>query len=451
MLEAVFSVDDETVEISAAVGALNNLAKIIAEPVTRERVQGQSTEKRHKREDNSELVLETSWKAFSAKATLGNGNTEESKTTTSSTFVSEEKIIFHQVFLALGDLLDVTKASLYLLFDEWSSLPTDLQPYLAEFLKRSFMPHKNITVKIAAVEYRSNFSERLGSEITGFELGSDVAAVLRLDDYYVYENNPDDVSHVCLAILFGHLMTTGGTYLKTTYNVQSADDLKGGMFFDEAAFRELVRSSEGVVRDLINVFLKAAVGVYSSGRAKIEKTDVLGAARQWYQLNKVSELREDLRSQLQMIGTDVIGKGSRYFLVPATGKREPVIDGLFDARVVHLVQKNFFDALTPGESYNVYSIDYGACASLYPDKLKKINSTVRKKKTLDTLDLFGRGERIKRVIWARPKVSADNIPSITEVPYEIIPPKRKAAKKKRESAAPRKLSGRKSQLKKKKS
>jgi hypothetical protein len=59
---------------------------------------------------------------------------------------------------ALSSLLQAMAGrQLWLLLDEWSSVPSDLQPYLADLLRRSFFPVAGICVKIGALERRSHF------------------------------------------------------------------------------------------------------------------------------------------------------------------------------------------------------------------------------------------------------------------------------------------------------
>src|SRR5918998_652415 len=80
-------------------------------------------------------------------------------------------------------------ARLWLLLDEWSSIPLDLQPLLADLLRRSVLPTAGITVKIAAIERRSRFSEP-GSvgDYVGIEVGADAASAVSLDDLLTFDN-----------------------------------------------------------------------------------------------------------------------------------------------------------------------------------------------------------------------------------------------------------------------
>ena len=44
---------------------------------------------------------------------------------------------------------------IWLLIDEWSEIPIDLQPYLADLIRRTILPINSLTVKIASIEHRS--------------------------------------------------------------------------------------------------------------------------------------------------------------------------------------------------------------------------------------------------------------------------------------------------------
>jgi hypothetical protein len=70
----------------------------------------------------------------------------------------EDKIVFPALHYRLSKFLELSKTRLFILFDEWSSLPADIQPYLAEFLKRGILPVRDAVLKIASLEHRSRFT-----------------------------------------------------------------------------------------------------------------------------------------------------------------------------------------------------------------------------------------------------------------------------------------------------
>jgi hypothetical protein len=61
---------------------------------------------------------------------------------------------------------------IWLLIDEWSEIPIELQPYLADLIKRTILPINTVTVKIASIDHRSEFiliHER--GQYVGFGIG----------------------------------------------------------------------------------------------------------------------------------------------------------------------------------------------------------------------------------------------------------------------------------------
>jgi hypothetical protein len=107
----------------------------------------------------------------------------EDETTRSFQVREDDKIIFPDLHSLLGRVLKEPGAQLFILMDEWSSIPLDIQPYLAEFFKKSLLPLSDVVVKIASLEYRSNFGLHSERGLIGFEVGADVSASLDIDDY----------------------------------------------------------------------------------------------------------------------------------------------------------------------------------------------------------------------------------------------------------------------------
>jgi hypothetical protein len=287
--------------------------------------------------------------------------------TTSYAITTDENIVFPDLQNVLRRLLEVMSAHLVILLDEWSSIPLDLQPYVAEFLKRSVIPNAAITLKIASLEHRSQFSIRDENRrsLVGLEVGADISAGLDIDDYYVYDRNPDQIVQTFADVLYRHLASNIIEHLSNAYAITSGKELVRRMFVSGSAFEELARAAEGVVRDLIHIFTTAALNAHRRSRATIDRRAVLEAARQWYEQDKVKELSEPLRRVLESIISDVIGKRrARAFLMPRHLETHPMVQGLFDARVLHLLLRGYADKDNPGRRYNIYSIDYGTYVDL---------------------------------------------------------------------------------------
>lgn len=145
------------------------------------------------------------------KASRTSSGTTTSKETYRITY--QEKIHFPDLHVQLSSLLDDTKSELIGLIDEWASIPIDLQPYLAEFLRRGLLPVSRCTLKIASLEHRSSFRTRLNDNDIGLEVGADLSAGLDLDDYYVIDRNPEQVLSFYADIIFKHLQI----YLPSDY------------------------------------------------------------------------------------------------------------------------------------------------------------------------------------------------------------------------------------------
>jgi hypothetical protein len=171
----------------------------------------------------------------------------------------------HVVFGPLSRALRATAsalhpARLWLLLDEWSSVPFDLQPLLADLLRRSVLPTPGITVKIAAIERRSRFRQpSLTGNYLGIEVGADAASAVSLDDLIIFDSARSGARDRAQEF-FGQLFYNhASTQLSTMIAHPPPDpDAFIEATFCRNAFPELVRAAEGVPRDAINIAALAA-------------------------------------------------------------------------------------------------------------------------------------------------------------------------------------------------
>jgi len=111
---------------------------------------------------------------------------------------------FSLVWGKLVEALPVTR--IWILLDEWAAIPMDLQPYLADLLRRAVFPVRGMVVKIAAIEQRARFSlPGAESDYVGIEVGADAAADLDLDDFMVFGNDPEAAKKFFRELLFRHV------------------------------------------------------------------------------------------------------------------------------------------------------------------------------------------------------------------------------------------------------
>jgi hypothetical protein len=203
---------------------------------------------------------------------------------------TERRILnFSDVARALRELAaTLATRRVWLLLDEWSSVPHEIQPFLGEFLVRCVLPLQMFTVKIAAIEQQSNFRAYQPDGLTiGIELGADVAANLDLDEFMVFEQNEDKARSFFKGLLLKHL-TSGVDPEDKVAGLDTDIDLVSMAFTDRRAFDELVRAAEGVPRDVLNIAAKAAL---RAAERKVSVPDVRLAARAWFQAYKEAALR----------------------------------------------------------------------------------------------------------------------------------------------------------------
>ena len=272
---------------------------------------------------------------------------------------------FSDVARALRELANsISARRVWLILDEWSSVPAEIQPYLGAFLVRCVLPLRAFTVKIAAIEQQTRFRETLSDgSVIGLELGADVAANVDLDEFMVFEQNQLRAKAFFQGLLFKHL-TAGVDLDERVKGLVTEQDLIRLGFTDVRAFDELVRAAEGVPRDAINIAAKAAMRAFDR---KISVPDVRVAARMWFQADKEAALRsrDDALRLLNWVIDNVIKqKRARGFLVNQKSTQAPLLMALFDARVLHLLRRGYSAQDEPGERYDVYVIDYGAYVDL---------------------------------------------------------------------------------------
>lgn len=269
-------------------------------------------------------------------------------------------INFGHVQGALRNLLDVLgKPRVWVLVDEWSEIPPDLQPFLADLLRKTLLPLEGFVVKIAAIEHRATFYEsKEGGEYIGLELGADISADLNLDDFLVFDNDQDRSIQFFKSLLHRHLLASGDFA-----EIKTPDDLVQTLFTQVNAFEELVRAAEGVPRDALNLASKVATKAF--GKAS-SIPDIRVAARDWYIQDKASPVQaQPLLSEIldHIVGRVIGERRARAFMIESN-TRNPNIDRLYDARVLHILKKNVSARDDPGERFDAFKIDYGCYVDL---------------------------------------------------------------------------------------
>jgi hypothetical protein len=277
------------------------------------------------------------------------------------------------LFGPLGRSLENAAASIsphrvWILLDEWSGIPIDLQPLVADMLRRAIFPAKGFTVKIAAIERRSRFIQRAdASSYVGLELGSDTAAALNLDEHLLATEAGAGAQAFFAELLCRHIVVLAedlGVDLPS-----SAPARFLSIAFQEQAFSELVRAAEGVPRDALNIASLAAI---SAGSGPIRVNNIKVAARRYYLQDKETGIAGNSAAQDMWVRLQrevVIEKRSRTFLVRRNRDHtHPAILDLYDARLIHLLRPGLGRPSRPGVGFDGYSVDYGSYVHLMDEE-----------------------------------------------------------------------------------
>lgn len=276
---------------------------------------------------------------------------------------AEHRIHFASLFSNLKELTKELKTDVWILFDEWAEIPQELQPYLAELLRRTVLPNQNFIIKIAAIEQRTNISVTdVNSNRIGIEIGADIATTQNLDEYMVFDNDEEKSKDFFKELIYQH-------YINTIDNntLKNSDDLISVAFSQINCFTEFVRASEGIPRDAINILSIASAKANDN---KISIENIRSSARTWYSRGKEKAItsNDSAHKLILWIIDEVIGKRNARAFLLQTNKKDKLIDYLFDSRVLHIIKENISGKDTPGMRYNVYSIDYGCYVDLLNTK-----------------------------------------------------------------------------------
>ena len=368
LLDAVLA-DEELIEDGQFISRVDDLLMAITQVKICGNIE-QSTESESKTSTGAEVSLGAYLSPsphLAATASSKDGSESRESLREVRRGAEQLSINFTDIARALRKLAEaLTCRRIWLLLDEWSSIPLELQPYLGEFLVRCIFPLRHFTVKIAAIEQQTRFRTMVNGRQIGLELGADAGANVNLDDFMVYEGNEEQSRDFFLGLFYKHL--TGDPGLAAVDKLIEPNDVIRLAFSESSTFNELVRAAEGVPRDALYIAQKAA---RRAGKGKISMALVRAAARDWYQDDKARALEGNPKAQqlLQWINYEVIReKRARAFLVDEKHARDPLLLTLFDARVLHLIRHGYSAQDQAGDRYDVWLIDYGAYVDLLQTK-----------------------------------------------------------------------------------
>jgi hypothetical protein len=146
------------------------------------------------------------------------------------------------------------------------------------------------------------------------------------------------------------------------------DVLCDSVFENEAAYGELIRSSEGNPRDFLRLLGKCANSVQTESDKRITERMVFDAAISYFQEDKQPEIadRTAVIIAFEELFKLVTSKSCKVFAVSsAIGEKSDALRELWHYRFLHLVQERV-PLYSKGDlkEYDVYAMDYGKLLSL---------------------------------------------------------------------------------------
>lgn len=276
--------------------------------------------------------------------------------------IEVHRVHFGTVRNVLSEIVrNLSNRRVWIMLDEWSEIPLDIQPYLADLLRRTVFVTQGLTVKIAAIEQRTDFRITDETNYIGIEIGADAAVSLNLDEYMVFDNNSENAKTFFLNLIYKHVTPIFAS--EGIEHPQSHHHFIKNAFTQTNVFDEFVRASEGVPRDAINILALAA---QRAGNASISIPDIRNASRTWYNRNKEQAISSKPKAVelLRWIIDEVIAhRRARAFLLRSDINNK-LIDFLYDSRILHIIKQSVSGHDQPGVRYVVYSIDYGCYVDL---------------------------------------------------------------------------------------
>jgi hypothetical protein len=324
----------------------------------------QATKEGRAQTDTGAARASLSAASFSFGASSSTSDTETHETERQISGPRRYNVQFGAVSGAIKGLAAALPGRLWLILDEWSDVPLDLQPLLADLLRRCVMPVQNVSVKIGAIEQRSNFSTSDGvGGYVGFELGADIFADLELDEFMVFGNDEDTAKAFFAELLFRHV----SSFLPEEHarDVTTADEFVRLAFTQRNAFAEFVRAVEGVPRDAINIAILAAKLAVDN---PISVPHVRQAARQWYLRDKEKSVQANAEAieLLHWVIDEVIGsrRARAFLLEQGQSAKHALVSSLYDSRVLHVIKRGVSANDRPGVRFDVFTLDFGCYVEL---------------------------------------------------------------------------------------
>jgi hypothetical protein len=349
----------------------------LATASTRTRIVGE-TESEHTdlsesiSDDSSRAEARASVKSVSVKYERGKARKRSKRTEERQVNKGQER--HHLLIGPLSRSLEalcraISPRRVWIMLDEWSTIPQALQPVIADLIRRTMFPIPGVTVKISAIQRASTFlSPDVAGGYVGIDLGADTSSSLDLDDFLLFQNDRRHAHNFFGMLLYRHIAVMladaqemhGRRYALKISNPNEFVELTFGSRY---AFDELVLAAEGVPRDAIHIVATAAT---LADHRPISVNNAHQAARDFYLRDKAEKITPDADKLLSQFIDDCARAKTRVLKLKRRGESDhPLVLQLYDKRLLHRVRQGVSAEVdTPSTLYDVYVLDFGCFIGL---------------------------------------------------------------------------------------
>ena len=267
----------------------------------------------------------------------------------------------------VNDFLDlIGSARVTILLDEWAQVPRNAQPFFAEFIKRTFFANPRVAMKIGVVDFTYRLDGEYGGSRIGLERSADIFSDIQMDRYFVWDQDETFVQRFFAEVIYNHLAVELNLALEVSPEAKYQFVLNK-LFTQERVFVEMCRAAEGNARDMLVLYAKAhAHFCQQQSHERIGLDEVHNASTELFRGDKYSNIATEkhLEEFLEYLITSVIKeKKSRTFMVPFQQRNHPLLQRLYSARILHLLNYEWSHPDRPGERYSIVTMDYGTYVS----------------------------------------------------------------------------------------
>lgn len=248
-----------------------------------------------------------------------------------------------------------------ILFDEWSAIDFDLQPFFAEMIRATLVSGRKMFIKFGCIPFLTRLStpQKSGQTI-GFPIGEEVFVDVDLDRFYNPYMDAQSVTFFLLSVLQKHLGATIEPLKDLELDV-AVQYFATRLFQDEGVIKELVQASAGVPRDFLRIFARAFHKAQKS--LPINLKHVRMATHDFFQQEKKILIEE--RPTTFILFEDIFEKicqpSNKYIFFVSQGlAKNRILQELWHHRLVHLLfQGHIAYANDRQGTYDIYVVDYG--------------------------------------------------------------------------------------------